>query len=65
MEVEEVGDVDVGDAERVWLTNVTARRVVVNFDALDLEKKLFRIRIKKILTPEFGNRNDIEQFFRR
>jgi hypothetical protein len=40
MEVEEVGDVDVGDAERVWLTNVTARRVVVNFDALDLEKKV-------------------------
>jgi hypothetical protein len=46
MEVEEVGDVDVGDAERVWLTNVTARRVVVNFDALDLEKKLFRISVK-------------------
>jgi hypothetical protein len=36
VQIEEVGDVDVGDAEGVGLADVAARGVVVDFDALDL-----------------------------
>ena len=39
VQVEEVWDVDVGDAERVGLADVAAGRVVVDFDALDLEMR--------------------------